>query len=81
MARPARIDLKGYHYHVISRGQRKNPIFFSPEDREKYFQILNKLLTETDIDIYTYCLMINHVHFDIFRNEYSLQLFMKNCIG
>ena len=77
MARPARIDVQGYHYHVISRGQRKNPIFFSPEDRRKYFQILNKLLVETDIDIYSYCLMTNHVHFDIFRNEYPLQLFMK----
>ncbi|MCD6578417.1 transposase, partial [bacterium] len=77
MARPARIDLPDYHYHVISRGQRKNPLFFSPDDRKKYFEILNKLLIETDIDIYAYSLMTNHVHFDIFRNNYPIQIFMK----
>ena len=77
MARPSRIDTFGYHYHVISRGQRKNPIFFSPKDRAKYFSIVNKLLSETDIEIYTYCLMTNHVHMDIYRNEYPLQIFMK----
>ncbi len=77
MARPSRIDIFGYHYHVISRGQRKNPIFFSPADRAKYFSIVNKLLNETDIEIYAYCLMTNHVHMDIYRNEYPLQIFMK----
>ncbi len=77
MARPSRVDISGYHYHVISRGQKKNPIFFSPADREKYFSIINKLLSETDIEIYAYCLMTNHVHMDIYRNEYPLQIFMK----
>ena len=77
MARRARIDLKGYYYHVVCRGQRKNPLFFSPEDRQKYFEIINELLMETDIELYAYSLMTNHVHLDIFRNEYPLHKFMS----
>ncbi len=77
MARPLRIDIPNHYYHVMSRGQRKNPLFFSPKDRKKYFLILNELLEKTDIEIYSYCLMSNHVHLLIYRKNYPLNLFMK----
>lgn len=77
MPRRARLDEKGFYYHIICRGQRKNPLFFSPDDRQKYFEILNEILREHDIGIYAYCLMSNHVHLLVKRNEHSLQSFMQ----
>ena len=77
MARRARFDRKNYYYHVICRGQRKIPLFFSPEDNEVYLRILNKLLRETDIELFVLCLMINHIHLLVKRNNTSLHYFMK----
>ena len=77
MARRARFDRKDFYYHVICRGQRKNPLFFSPEDKEVYLRILNKLLEETDIELFAFCLMNNHVHLLVKRNNTPLHFFMK----
>ncbi|MCD6579074.1 transposase, partial [bacterium] len=76
MPRRARIDLKNYWYHVISRGQRKNPLFFSEEDMLQYIKILIELLNKFDIILGAFCLMRNHVHLLLFRRNDSLYQFM-----
>ncbi len=77
MPRSARLDVEGFYYHIICRGQRKNPLFFSPEDRQKYFEIFNEILEEHDIAVHVYCLMTNHVHLLVRRNKIHLHNFMK----
>ena len=78
MPRIARIDLEGYWYHVISRGQRKNPLFFSPADMDKYLELLNDLLNRFDHDLGAYCLMRNHPHLMIKRNKIPLSRLIHN---
>ncbi|MFO8061792.1 MAG: transposase [bacterium] len=77
MATYARIDVKGYFYHVFARGQRKQPLFFSKDDMGAFLNILNAVLEETDIDLYAYAVNRNHYHFIIYRNNTSMGLFMK----
>ncbi len=77
MTRRARIEERNYFYHVICRGQRKNPLFFSAADMKSYFKFFNKYAQEHDFELYAYCLMRNHVHLLIRRREMSLDLFMR----
>ena len=77
MTRRARHDSKGYYYHVVCRGQRKNPLFFSSKDKRMYMSIVNGVLAKHDLDISAYCLMTNHVHLLVSRNDHPLQNFMR----
>lgn len=77
MSRSARIDRKGYYYHLFARGQRKNPIFFSKDDMGIFLNILNQILELTDIDLHAYALIRNHYHLFVYRNNTSLAQFMQ----
>jgi hypothetical protein len=44
MARQPRIEYEGAFYHVTSRGNLKQNIFFEDSDREKYLEILRSSL-------------------------------------
>ncbi len=76
MARDTRLEIEGSVYHIISRGQRKNPIFFSKYDMDKYCEIANYALTQYDVEVIAYCLMRNHVHLLIRRKTLDISGFM-----
>lgn len=78
MNRTARFDFPDSYFHIISRGQRKNPLFFSDDDMMVYLAILRKLLSELKIDLNAFCLMRNHVHFLLHRKTDSLQKMMRS---
>jgi len=77
MSRKARFDKEGYYFHLICRGQRKNPLFFSKRDMQKYIKILNQIQQEYDLEVFAFCLMRNHVHFLVRRNSQGLHKFMQ----
>ncbi|MCK4666404.1 transposase [Candidatus Dependentiae bacterium] len=77
MSRQARIDLPDFFYHIYCRGQRKQPLFFSERDFYTYIWKLKSILKEIDIDLYAFCLMMNHLHLLIYRNEDSLAKFQQ----
>lgn len=62
MAYPPRLFVEGYWYHVYTRGQRREPLYFSPLDRIAYLSFLDEELTRRGGRIGSYCLMTNHVH-------------------
>jgi len=62
VARPLRLFLPGYWYHVTVRGQRGQPLFFSPDDRVSYLQFLDKELLRKKGSIGAFSLMSNHAH-------------------
>lgn len=62
MAYPPRLFVEGYWYHVYTRGQRREPLFFSPLDRIAYLSFLDRELERRGGMIGSYCLMTNHVH-------------------
>jgi len=62
MARPVRIEYEGAFYHIISRGERKENIFFSDTDRRKFLEKLRETAEKFIIKIHCYVLMENHYH-------------------
>jgi putative transposase len=63
MARHLRIEYPNAFYHVYSRGNQKQPIFFSDDDRFFYLRILGKAAERLSARVHVYCLMPNHYHF------------------
>jgi putative transposase len=62
MSRIARIVISGYPHHVIQRGNRRQKVFFSEQDKKTYINLLHKESVRCGIEIWAYCLMDNHVH-------------------
>jgi putative transposase len=62
MSRMSRIVVPGCPHHIIQRGNRKQPVFFSASDRDTYIRLLHDESVRYGIKIWAYCLMDNHVH-------------------
>ena len=62
MARIARIIAPGCPHHVTARGNRREPIFFEDGDQELYLDILAEQMAKARVEVWSYCLMPNHVH-------------------
>ena len=77
MSRTARIDIPEHFYHIMCRGQRKNPLFFSKKDKEYFILLLLSILQEYDILLLAYSLMTNHFHLLVYRRMDSLGIIMK----
>lgn len=72
MAYPPRVFVENYWYHVYTRGQRQEPLFFSPDDRLHYLQYLTDELTRRGGVLGSLCLMTNHLHMLIKMEETPL---------
>ena len=62
MARLSRIVIPGYPHHVTQRGNRGQKTFFSSEDYRQYIRLMSQWCHEHGVQIWSYCLMPNHVH-------------------
>jgi putative transposase len=62
MPRVARIVIPDIPYHITQRGNRREDVFFSDEDRLVYLKLLAQYATLHGLDVKAYCLMTNHVH-------------------
>ena len=62
MPRLPRAVFANLPHHVTQRGNRREDIFFSDEDRETYLALLKEYSEEHQVEILAYCLMTNHIH-------------------
>jgi len=62
MARPKRILFEGAVYHVTTRGNARQPIYFSDNDRRIFLRILRETLAEEKVVCHAWVLMDNHYH-------------------
>lgn len=62
MARQLRIEYPGAFYHIYSRGNQKQPIFLSDDDRHFILKCLREAHEKFGVIVHTYCLMPNHYH-------------------
>jgi len=62
MSRIARVVIPGIPHHIIQRGNRRQTVFFSDEDRKKYLEYLRFFGDKFGVKYWAYCLMDNHVH-------------------
>ena len=63
MARLSRTVLPGHPHHVTQRGVRSMDIFADDHDSEAYLEMLRDSCTKHGVEVITWCLMTNHVHF------------------
>jgi REP element-mobilizing transposase RayT len=66
-----RIDLTGIPYHVFSRGNNKETIFFEEVDYLFYLKTLREALRKFNFLLYSYALMDNHFHLLLEMHENS----------
>jgi REP element-mobilizing transposase RayT len=62
MARAGRVDTQGAFYHLITRGNQRQKIFYDDQDRKKYLSLLRSLKEAYAFRLHAYVLMLNHVH-------------------
>ena len=62
MARPLRIEYPSGVYHVITRGNNRQPIFRDDTDRTTYLRKLRQYRAEKEVHLLCYCLLSNHMH-------------------
>ena len=62
MARPLRVHLPGLLYHVMSRGNNKEPIFIDDDDYSGYLTRLEAATARFGVACLAFCLLPNHVH-------------------
>lgn len=62
MARLPRLVLPGMPHHVTQRGNRRERTFFEDGDYALYLDLLSDASQRAGVEIWSYCLMPNHVH-------------------
>ena len=62
MARLSRVVIPGVPHHVTQRGNRRGQTFFEDGDYELYRDLLSEAARKSGAEIWSYCLMPNHVH-------------------
>lgn len=62
MVRVSREKSKTGIYHVMLRGINRQNIFEDDEDRYKFLEILKYFKSICKYELYSYCLMSNHIH-------------------
>ena len=80
MARKARAEVEGGLYHVIVRGNNRRRIFDSPADYEKFLSLLAAQKIKLPFFLYAYCLMTNHVHLLLERQQDSVGHIMHRVL-
>lgn len=62
MPRPPRLFTPGALYHITARGNRKQPIFLTDNDRELFLTLLGRIFAQLNLRCHAYCLLQNHYH-------------------
>ena len=62
MPRALRLWYPGAWYHIIARGNNREPICLAERDYRRYLRLLQQLLRRYDCRLHAYVVMTNHVH-------------------
>ncbi len=62
MARQRRVEFDGALYHVMARGDRRDPIVLTDEDRSTWVGTLGEMCERSGIEVHAYSLLDNHYH-------------------
>ncbi len=81
MPRPLRIEFAGAIYHLMSRGDRREPVFLDDEDRKTFVRTLAEACEKTGWQVHAWCLMGNHFHLVAETPQANLVAGMKWLLG
>lgn len=77
MARPLRIEFPGATYHITSRGNAKQTVFYDDRDSWCFLSVLEDVAKRSRWFVYAYCLMPNHYHLLVETVDKSLSSGMR----
>ena len=77
MPRLSRVKSNTGVYHIMLRGINQQLIFEDDEDNEKFLEILGFCKTLSGFELYSYCLMGNHIHILLKTINEDLDLIFK----
>jgi len=78
MPRLARSVFADIPHHITQRGNRREDVFFTDDDRLIYLEWLKYYCNKYDVAVLAYCLMTNHVHLVLTpHTEMGLQQVLK----
>lgn len=69
MSSPPRFLQNGIPYHIYNRGNRKDRIFLTYKDYQRFLRRIKEYKEEMDIQLLCYCLMPNHFHLVLIQND------------
>ena len=81
MARKLRVEYPGAIYHVMTRGDRQEPIFKDEEDHRRFLSTLGETCAKTGWQVHALCLMRNHFHLVLETPQANLVSGMKWLLG
>jgi putative transposase len=81
MARKLRVEYPGAVYHVMNRGDRREPIFRTDQDRMLFLDTLAAACQKTGWQVHALCLMPNHFHLVLETPSANLVAGMKWFLG
>lgn len=81
MSRPLRIEFKGAVYHITSRGNASQAIFFDEKNFADFLRVLCQVVKRYHFLLHAYCLMNNHYHLLIETPEGNLSRGMRQLNG
>ncbi len=81
MARPLRLELAGALYHVTSRGDRREDIYFDHGDRQSWLTVLDTVCRRFNWVVYAFCQMTNHYHLFVETPDGNLSRGMRQLNG
>jgi putative transposase len=81
MARKLRVEYPGAIYHVLNRGDRREPIFKDDLDRKTFAEALAAVCAKTGWQVHAFVLMPNHFHLFVETPQPNLVAGMKWFLG
>lgn len=81
MPRKLRVEYPGAIYHVMNRGDRREPIFEDDQDRRRFLETLGQTCEKTGWQVHAFCLMSNHLHVVVETPQPNLVAGMKWLLG
>jgi putative transposase len=78
MARQLRVEFENGFYHITSRGNLRDKIFYNVADREKFLEILGRTKERYGFVLHAYALMDNHYHLLMETPKPNLSQIMQN---
>jgi len=78
MARQLRVEFENAFYHITSRGNLRDKIFYNAADRERFLEILSRTKERYGYLLHAYALMDNHYHLLMETPRANLSQIMQN---
>jgi putative transposase len=78
MARQLRLEFEGAFYHITSRGNLRDKIFYDEKDKERFLEILKRTKERYSYLLHAYALMDNHYHLLLETPKANISQIMQN---